>query len=264
MIPSADDTIPPHLVRSMVPSTTRRIRVTDVGGVTVQGRRRRRNDDAWGHRQGRVFVVADGMGGRPAGDAAATASVEALLTGLSENEVDWYATLGSANAAVVDASSISDERCGGAVVVALRIVDDRASVVHLGDARAYRLRGGVAEPLTHDHSLAGALAELGVGRAESGLDARELRAVTGFLGDDSAWREFELRELTVRDGDRVVLCSDGVHQHVDHATWRRARRAEAAGDAAELLVAAALTAGSPDDATATVVDLAIVTDSVTT
>jgi len=232
----------------------RDVLVRDVGGASAQGRRRRRNEDAWGFRGATAFVVADGMGGRPAGDRAAHVAVDALLDNLTETVTDWRIPVGRANDAV-QAARLTGDDPGGAVIVALRCIADRASILHVGDARAYRIRDGQAEPLTRDHSVAEAINDAGLHRSESGLQPRELSAVTSFLAHDDAWREYSVRELTVRPGDRLVLTTDGVHNHVSGATWGMLAEIDAAGDAAEFLVGTAQAAGSNDDATAVVVDL---------
>ena len=246
-------------------TTARSILIRDVGGASRQGRRRRRNEDAWGFRGATAFVVADGMGGRPGGDRAAHAAVDTLLDALSGDVVDWRQPVERANTAVQN-TRMPDDDPGGAVVVAFRCVGDRASILHVGDARAYRLRQRLAEPLTRDHSVAEAVNDAGLRRAESGLQPRQLAAVTSFLGHDDAWREYTVRELTVRPGDRIVLTTDGVHDHLTSAAWAMAGDVVAAGDAAEFLVATAQAAGANDDATAVVIDLDVhaVTDEEST
>ncbi len=234
--------------------TAHSVLVRDVGGASVQGRRRRRNEDAWGFRGANAFVVADGMGGRPGGDRAAHTAVDTLLDELTGPVTDWRLPVERANAAV-QASRTRDEDHGGAVIVAFRCVDDRASILHVGDARASRLRRRRFEALTRDHSVAEAVNDAGLRRSQSGLQPRQLAAVTSFLGHDDAWREYTVRELTVRPGDRIVLTTDGVHDHLPSSAWAMAADIEASGDAAEFLVSTAQAAGSNDDATAVVIDL---------
>lgn len=255
-----DDTLPPDVVAELLAARRHRtIAVGDVGGASVQGRRRRRNEDAWGYRSGSAFVVVDGMGGRPAGDLAAAAALDALTTSLSGDVRDWREIVAAANRAVAEAAQVAKTARAGAVFVALRCMPDRLSLLHVGDARAFRLREGRPEALTRDHTIVEAMADVGLRRDDTAFGPRELGAVTGFLGDDDSWEEFTVRELSVRDGDRIVLTTDGVHEHVDVAAWRTAG-ALPAGGAAGALVDAAVAAGSPDDATALVVDLVVTTD----
>lgn len=260
MTPHSDDevTISPGVLEQLgIPGhqgPSESVAIRDIGGASRQGHRRHRNEDAWGFRDATAFVVADGMGGRPGGDRAAQIAVDTLLDTLNRDVVDWRRPVETANAAVSHSRLPEDGPCG-AVVVALRCAGDRASILHLGDARAYRLRDGLAEPLTRDHSVAEAVNGVGLRRSESGLEPRQLAAVTSFLGDQDAWREYTVRELTIRPGDRIVLTSDGVHQHLTASAWALACDVEGAGDTAEFLVTTAQAAGSNDDATALVVDL---------
>ena len=235
--------------------------VAAVGGASERGRRRRRNEDAWGRRGDEVVVVADGMGGRRAGAVAARAAVDALLAGLAAPGADHLAVVGAASRAVRDATTAerADEAAGptpgGAAVVALRCVGGRVTIVHVGDARAYRLRGGAVEPLTRDHVVAEVIADLGVRRSRSGLRAHELAALTSFLGEEGSWHDVGVRSLTVEHGDRIVLCTDGCHRSLDAHVWRRAAHVASAQRAAGFLVERSVTAGAADDATAVVVDL---------
>lgn len=211
------------------------------------------------------MVVADGMGGRPNGDVAAQAAVEALTGALAGDVVDWRVPVAAANEAVRQATAAlgRDEQAGGAVAVALRCVDDRTSIVHVGDARAYRLRDGLAEPLTRDHSVAETMAELGVRRSTAGLEPRQLASLTTFFGEPGSSDEFTVRELTVRSEDRVVLCTDGCYSAISSADWALVAGIDLAGDAATHLVDLAVAAGARDDATAVVVDLGFRLDAAT-
>lgn len=253
----SDDTLPPPAPGVNARSSRRHATIIDVGGATAQGRRRERNEDAWGYRTGHAVVVADGMGGRPNGDVAAHAVVEALTQALAGDVLDWRTPVADANQAVRRATAALglDEQPGGAVAVALRCVDDRTSIVHVGDARAYRLRDGLAEPLTRDHSVAETMAELGVHRSTAGLEPKQLASLTTFFGEPGSSDEFTVRELTVRSGDRVVLCTDGCYSTLSPANWASVADIELAGDAARHLVDIAVAAKARDDATAVVIDL---------
>lgn len=259
----SDDTLPPSTPRVGARSARRMATIIDVGGATAQGRRRTRNEDAWGYRTGHAVVVADGMGGRPNGDVAAHAVVEALTEALAGDVVDWRNPVSTANGAVRRATAALDrgEQPGGAVAVALRCVGDRTSIVHVGDARAYRLRDGLAEPLTRDHSVAETMAELGVRRSTAGLEPRQLASLTTFFGEPGSSDEFTVRELTVRSGDRVVLCTDGCYSTLSPEDWASVGDIDLAGDAASHLVDLAVAAKTRDDATAVVIDLGFRRDS---
>ncbi len=251
-------TLPPRALRPHAVSQRTTV-VTDVGGASQRGHRRRRNEDAWGYRGGRAFVVADGMGGRPRGDDAAAAAVETLLAALDAPVLDAderRRAVDAANAAVLE--STSPDRPGGAVVAALQCTEDATTVLHVGDARVHRLRDGAAEPLTRDHTVGTTMAAAGVRASAHGISDRERDALVSFLGTTSGRPTFGTRRLRVVPGDRLVITTDGVHRQLDRATWSLVAAIDAAGDAARTLVEAAVAAGSTDDATAVVVDLDVI------
>ena len=264
--PDVEETLPPSKIADLVADFTRcGATVSDFGGRSVQGARRVRNEDAWGHQHSEVFVVADGIGGRRHGDVASSATVTSLLASLSVDVIDWREPMRAASQAVMSAavpaerrrvSTRSDERSGpgGAVAAALRCRNGRTSLVHVGDARAYRIRDGLVEPLTRDHSVGEVMADLGVRRADTGLDDHELSSLTSFFGEARSWEEFTVRELTVRSGDRIVLCTDGCYRHLDRAAWMSTTGIGSAGSAADHLIDHAVAAGASDDATAMVID----------
>ncbi|MFK7918940.1 MAG: PP2C family serine/threonine-protein phosphatase [Ilumatobacter sp.] len=260
----AEQTVPQATVATVV-SAVPGYSVADVGGRSVQGSTRIRNEDAWGFRGGDVFVVADGIGGRLHGDVAARATIESLLVSLSNEVLDWRTPMQQASEAVMAATALAiptpydvgrteSTGPGGAVAAALRSFRGRVSLVHVGDARAYRIRDGVVEPLTRDHSIREVMADLGVRRCDSGLPDRELASITSFFGESRSWEEFTVRELTVRPNDRIVLCTDGCYGLLASEDWESVRTTMSAHDAASLLIDHAVTRGTRDDATAVVVD----------
>ncbi len=230
---------------------------TDIAGASKQGARRKRNEDAWGFRGSVAFVVADGMGGRAGGDTAARAAVEALLGELCRDSIDWPTMIASVNEQVARVAVRRGFESVGAVAIGMRCRADRVTLVHVGDARAYRVRDGLVQQLTRDHSVAEAIAALGVRRSESGLQPRQLAAVTSYFGDASSSDEFSVHELTAYPGDRIILTSDGVHDWIDAEAWAAAAGKSSARDAAESLVGSAKSNGSGDDCTALIVDLDI-------
>ena len=272
MTADPETTLPEPVVAELLAVATRTgAIVDDFGGRSQQGVRRVRNEDAWGHHRREVFVVADGIGGRRHGDAASKAAVTSLLRSLAADVVDWREPMRTASQAVMSGPipagpdrvrKRTDERSGpgGAVAAMLRCRAGRTSLVHVGDARAYRVRDGLVEPLTRDHSVGEAMADLGVRRSESGMDAHELSSLTSFFGEARSWEEFTVRELTVRPGDRIVLCTDGCYRHVERDIWTSMFTIESAGMAADHLVEQAIAAGATDDATALVIDFAEAAD----
>ncbi|QHC29334.1 MerR family transcriptional regulator [Streptomyces sp. HF10] len=195
----------------------------------------------------RLLAVADGFG--PAGLAASGAAVAALRH-LDEaealpvdGELGELGVLGaledavrSAGLAVAGLSGGTDE--AGTTLTALLWTGSRLALAHIGDSRAYLLRGGELYRITQDHRV-------------SPRDLLLYRALTG--GTDPVP---DLRLQEPLPGDRYLLCSDGLTEAVPDARIRELL-ASAAGP--EELVSAALAAGAPDNVTCVVADVAVAT-----
>lgn len=244
-----------RLLGSLPARPARHVVARSWGAHSVRGTRREANEDAWGQRAARWFAVADGMGGRPGGAAAAEAAVGTMLDALEHGDRrDWHAAVTMVNDAVRGAAWAAGLDRSGAALAAVELHDARATIVHLGDVRIYRMRRGAAEQLTTDHSIAEELRRLGVSRLR--LRPAELAALTVYLGDPDSSRGFAVRTITVDDGDRLTICSDGVHRMAPASLWQ-ALAGEDDDAAAELLVRSAQLAGGTDDATALVVTLGV-------
>jgi serine/threonine protein phosphatase PrpC len=254
---SDDDTLPPDVAKAFGGlMRAGAMGVVDVAGESLPSATTHENQDAWGMRTASTFVVADGMGGRPGGDVAATTAVAALLDELDrDGPVDWTRAMGRANRAVMDAAARIGHGKIGTTVAVVRCRHGRISVAHVGDTRIYRIRGAAFEVLTSDHSVRGDLEAAGVRPANVAITRSQLAGLTGYLGDDEAWRRFAVRNLACLPGDRLVLCTDGVHRATPRDAWTAAAEHDTCAGIAAELVAAARRAGATDDATALVVRL---------
>jgi serine/threonine protein phosphatase PrpC len=255
----AEDTLPPDVVAALLKRRpTAQVGAQEWAASSTRGTSRQENEDAYGARDGRAFVVADGMGGRPGGAAAASAAVEALLDGIGGRaaDVDWNAVVAEANRAVIARGQRDGHPRVGAAVVAARAHEGRVTLVHLGDARAYRLRDDGATQLTTDHNIAREVARTRLDAGSLGLGPSALAALTVFLGDPTSADGFAVRSVTMAAGDRLVLCTDGLHAHISPDGWRAAGELDRPDDVASVLVNAAVAAGSTDDVTALVIAFA--------
>jgi len=178
--------------------------------------------DEW-VRAGHLFVVADGMGGHSVGDLASCISVEALPLAFaksnSDNPADRLATaIGAANRAINDKARENPEFADmGTTCSALSLSARGALIGHVGDSRVYRIRRGVIEQLTFDHSLQWEMVRQGRATAENSEMLHPRTVITRCLGPD---RHVEIDiegPFDVQRGDRFLLCSDGLTGHVaDH------------------------------------------------
>lgn len=160
----------------------------------------------------RVWAVADGMGGHAGGDLAAQAVVDRLRT-LTATErplrfTDMLVALGQANGDIRHRNDRLRTDAGSTVVAAM-IYDRSLFVAWAGDSRAYLLRKGNLELLTRDHSLVQDLVDAGLVPASLAENHPKAHIITRALGvDDNPQLQTITAEL--QDGDRVLLCSDGL------------------------------------------------------
>ncbi len=192
---------------------------------TDVGRRRKVNEDRYALApELGLYLVADGMGGHTAGQVASELASEAVLQAvralagapqtLSEK---LRAAVSAANREIFETAQAKPELAGmGTTLVALLAGEGRAALAHVGDSRAYLVRGEQIRQLTDDHSL---VAELVRRRHISELAARDhphRHVLTRALGVQRTV-EPDLVELTPARGDTFVLCSDGLTGHLDDA-----------------------------------------------
>ena len=212
------------------------------------GSGRRANQDRVATTARRV-VLADGMGGRNGGERAAQIAVDTVLERRAGRLEDPRRAILRANARIRERAAAEGLAGMGTTAVVVDQPDPEAAnvvVAWVGDSRLLRVRDGEAVLLTRDHTWEALLLELGTDPA----DAAERRHVLTRAVGTQPTVDVDLCTFEVRPGDRLVLCSDGVHGVLDAATIaRRADRGAAA------LVEAAVVAGARDDATAAVVEL---------
>jgi serine/threonine protein phosphatase PrpC len=231
----------------------RAVAASDVGLV------RGNNEDAV-HVGERLLVVADGMGGLPAGELASEILVRALAVVDKQPESgeplqDLIGALKTANERIEAAVADDAEREGmGTTVTALLLEGDRAAALNVGDSRCYLSREGVMSQLTRDDTYVQALVDQGVLSPE---DARRhpQRALVTQAVQGGDFRPGG-RVLPVRPGDRFLLCSDGLTDYVDDEVIAQTLRVYADPQvcAAEL-IARTLEAGAPDNVTVIVADI---------
>ena len=193
---------------------------------TDRGRIRDRNEDslcALLRRKGKVralLVVADGMGGHQAGDLASSKAVQIMrryLLRSFEEEVGDRLERGVelANDAV-RALSLKNPRYSGmgTTLTAAAISGDEVFIAHVGDSRAYLIREGRIEQITQDHSLVAEMVRDGDMTEEEARTSPERNVVTRAVGLRESVEVFKFR-FKLREGDRLLLCSDGLTDLVD-------------------------------------------------
>jgi PPM family protein phosphatase len=231
-------------------------------GLTDAGKVRQNNEDALLVGEGQdetLFVVADGIGGFEAGEVASSLAVD-VLKDLPPGE-SFKAAIGEANRRIVAAGRGDEKLSGmGTTVVAIRFggtqVEPVAEVAHVGDSRAYLMRGGDMKPITEDHSLVAELVRSGDLTRDQAAEHPQKNLITRALGADEEV-DVDTAVLSVEAGDRILLCSDGLSDMVSEAGISEilAQSPDDPERAARGLLSAALDAGGNDNITVVVVDV---------
>ncbi len=206
----------------------------DFAELTDTGRVRDHNEDAIGSDPDiGLLVLADGMGGYNAGEVASGIAVQIVSELATEgagrenrDEIDPHSGLMRQSIVLRDAvyrankiifqTAQSQTHCEGmgTTIVACMFYDNKVSVAHVGDSRAYRLRGGALEQLTLDHSLLQELVDRGFYSAEEAQRSTNRNYVTRALGVEPTV-EVEVHEYEVLPDDFYLLCSDGLPDMVE-------------------------------------------------
>jgi len=199
----------------------------DIATCSDPGRVRPHNEDSViANPELGLVVLADGMGGYNAGEVASGMATTLLGSGLagafadhgSDNgraDGDWVQAalareLGCTNEVIYEAAVNQPQYAGmGTTVVAAIFHDDRVTVAHIGDSRLYRLRSGLLELLTRDHSLLQEQVDDGIITAEQARQSKNRNLLTRALGVDPVV-EAEIRDHDTLPGDIYLLCSDGL------------------------------------------------------
>lgn len=244
--PDDEDTIPERPV-----SGRRTIAVTDWGAATSTGAVRPTNEDAWG-RNHHLYVVADGMGGTGGGDLAGRLAVDAMLAeDLRDGPIDIVRKV---NGLVRTKTRDLGLPGAGTTLVATLVEPMRLMTINVGDSRIYRYRGSALCLLSTDHNIANL-------RIEEGLDPDEPdergrpRALTSYIGNPDPNQRIDVGTVSAENGDRFVLCTDGVHNQVGLELMQRLLARQTCLETAESLVDAADAAGGRDNATALVIEI---------
>ncbi len=206
-----------------------------------------------------LFAVADGMGGHAAGEVASEVAIQSLLAHAPQTADgdDLARAVVEANRAVIRAAREGLGRQGmGTTMTAAVLEGPRLIIAQVGDSRAYLLHQDRLQVITRDHSLMADLIESGQITPEQAKTHPQRSVITRALGSDPNTLP-DIYEMTVEDGDRLLLCSDGLSGMVDddllESTLVRISNPQKCANA---LVEEALAAGGHDNVTAIVVDVA--------
>jgi protein phosphatase len=208
----------------------------------------------------RLLAVADGMGGHAAGEVA-SAAVIAALEQLDELGVDAGDPQEALREAVEEANAnlrlmvaADNELQGmGTTITAVLSDGEHTWLAHIGDSRAYLLRGGELRQLTRDHTYVQQLVDEGRIAPEDASTHPQRNFITRAL-DGRAQIEVDLDRIDLRPGDRLLLCSDGLSGVVTDESMAEVLRTSSPDEAVQRLIDLALRGGGPDNITCIVAE----------
>ncbi|MDT4891340.1 MAG: family protein phosphatase [Pseudonocardiales bacterium] len=207
----------------------------------------------------RLLAIADGMGGHAAGEVASKIVIGAMEN-LDEDRSfgDLLATLRDtvveANHRISEAVEKSRDLEGmGTTLTALRFSGAQVGLVHVGDSRAYLLRGGMLSQITHDDTYVQYLVDSGKLTPDEAKDHPRKSVILRALLGTEVEPDVSIREA--REGDRYLLCTDGLTDVVSTDTLLDTLRIPDPQESADRLVELALRGGGPDNVTVIVADV---------
>lgn len=231
------------------------------GAASDVGRIRKNNQDAY-LADGRVFVVADGMGGHVGGEIASRLAIDEFVKAFSDgaDARDVVEVVQSANSAILDRAAHEPKLSGMGTTLCLLSVTESEGRHHLnlanvGDSRGYLLRDGELFQLTDDHTLVSEMLRAGeITRDEAGMH-RARHILTRALGVDSDL-EIDRWKIEPKAGDIYLLCSDGLTNELsDPEITQILAQDSSSEERARELVNAAVEAGGSDNVTCIVVQV---------
>jgi protein phosphatase len=229
------------------------LRIAEEAVRTDTGRQRNANEDSY-FTKAPLFVVADGMGGAQAGEVASKAAVESFAhdppAGTAERILEE--TIEGANRTIHELARKDPSLAGMGTTITAAIVDleaEEVAIGHVGDSRAYRLRGGRFEQLTRDHSLVEEMRRKGQLTDAQAEDHPQRSIITRALGPEPEV-QVDLQTVPAKDGDVFLICSDGLTTMLDDEQIARVlTRATSLQAALRALVDEANRAGGRDNIT---------------
>ena len=218
-----------------------------------------------GEERAHLFLVADGMGGHQAGERASALAVAAIEQ-FTLNSFKWFfgsdateteamkvlaqfqSAVTQADARILEEAADQPELSGMGTTVTMAFhLGAQLCVVHVGDSRAYLYRDGELHQLTEDHTLMADMVRSGALRSDEVSEHRLRHTITNVVGGPELGVKVEARALEVQDGDRLLLCSDGLTEMLTNDAITATLDAESAPESAAKKLLARANEGEAND-----------------
>jgi serine/threonine protein phosphatase PrpC len=233
----------------------------EVGACSETGYVRNENQDRMSGTRvplGQLYIVADGMGGHKGGALAAELTVQGLQQCLEETpaqrpvEEAIQTAFTKTNETVYHKAHAGDPATEGmgSTAVLLLISEQAARVAHVGDSRAYLYRRGRLKRLTTDHTVVQKMVQAGMLKPEEAIDHPNASVLERAIGIDQSVEAEISDTIRLKQGDALLLCSDGLCGYVADAEIVSVLRSQATvQEVPEHLVRLALQKGGEDNVT---------------
>lgn len=217
----------------------------------------------------RLIAVADGMGGHAGGEVASSIAIKTLAkfsSVLHQEEIDPDSLEDLLTQCLVDinleinrVADVDSDLLGmGSTLTALLLYggakETRVALLHIGDSRCYRLRGNELLQMSHDHTVLQELLDQGAITLEEALVHPQRSYLTQALMGETSITPILIIHA-VEEGDRFLLCSDGLSGALSFKEIKSAMRMHDREKALEQLIEAVYEAGAPDNVTVVIADL---------
>ena len=240
---------------------------------TDVGKRRKNNEDAMlSDVDNGVFVVADGVGGRAAGEVASALTIQVFSGAATDlkhavshyaSNPDWHTrnsvlellndTCQRATRMVFDESERRNKRGMTTTLVVAVVGGGSVFLAHVGDSRAYLLRDGLIRQLTEDHSMINELVRSGQMSYEEAATSRYRSVITRAIGLQPTVKA-DVMCIDILPGDRILLCTDGLSDPVNEERIEKIASQDDVDTATDHLILAALERGGPDNVTVVMIE----------
>lgn len=173
-----------------------------------------------------IYMVADGVGGHNAGELASGLATDLVKQYVDQHPLSpgfqseqyrtyWNTCLGEVNRFIFERAKESKKNAGMATTaILLYLNENQAYVLNIGDSRAYLFRKGKLQRITEDHSFVNELMKKGQITKEEALHHPQRNMITRAIGSE-ATLEPDFYQLPLYEGDKILLCTDGLYQEVD-------------------------------------------------
>jgi PPM family protein phosphatase len=248
------------------------MRVVAVGQTDVGCVRKHNEDNFLIDSELGLFIVADGLGGHAAGEVASQIVVDKMgqfIAQTVEQDRTWpleydvnlaydgnrlkVALMLTDQAILEDIRSNPERESMGSTVVACLVQEMKATLVHVGDSRAYLLNANGIQQVTRDHSWVAEQVANGILTPEEARKHPFRNVITQALGN-GADLDIAVQEIKVKELDRLLLCSDGLSGMVqDKDIWGIVQKGSSLQEAAQQLISQARENGGEDNITVLII-----------